>query len=218
MERTKKRATVTGDIKSKHVRNYGLILMALGLITLAALTTLTAMYVALFGIFMYVLIYGVAKRKTIYSTMIGSISGAIPPVVGYSAFSSSVDQGAMLLFFILVCWQMAHFYGIALYRKKEYKAAGLKVWPLVKGDWSTQVQAMFFIAFYTIFAMAMFILGYTGFIYLVVIMITGLGWLWYSVTLASRYNASEWGRKVFHSSLTVIIVTSIALSLGPLLP
>jgi len=218
MERTKKRATVTGYISTNNARNFGLILISLGCIILAVFNNLTTMYVALLGIFFYVIIYGVAKRRTPYSTMIGSVSGAIPPVIGYTAFSSSVDQGAMLLFFILVCWQMSHFYGIALFRKKEYKAAGIMLWPIVKGDWSTQLQAMVFIALFTIFTLTVFIFGYTGFIYLVVMMIAGLGWLWYSISNANKLNASEWGRKIFVSSLFVLVITCVALSLGPVLP
>lgn len=218
MERTKKRASVTGEIPSTYIRNYGLALIALGAVILSIFNNLTTMYVALFGVLIYVVIYGIAKRRTPYSTMIGAAAGAIPPVVGYTAYSSNIDQGAMILFFILVCWQMAHFYGIALYRKKEYKEAKLMIWPIVKGDWSTQLQAMVFIAIFTIFAMSVFIFGYTGFIYLVVMMVVGLTWLWYSVNIINKYNPTEWGRKIFISSLIVILITSVALSLGPVLP
>jgi len=217
MDRTKKRAIVSGQIKSESALIYAGILGALGALILGLLTNYTALLVALFGLFVYVGPYGLSKRKTPYSTIIGSLSGAVPPLVGYTAFSNSVDAPGIIIVCLLICWQMTHFAAISLYRKKEYKAAGLPIWSVVHGDWSTQLQAVGFIGLFTIFGVGLFIFGYVGYLFLLGIMITGLGWLWYSVVQTNKLPPGAWGKKVFLSSLIVIMATSLLLAVGPIL-
>ena len=66
------------------------------------------------GFFVYVVLYSLWKCRTIYGTAIGSIAGAVPPVVGYCAVSNRFDAGAFILFAMMVLWQMPHFFSIAL--------------------------------------------------------------------------------------------------------
>ena len=67
---------------------------------------------------LYVLVYTPIKHRSVYATLIGSISGAVPPVVGYTAVANNLDLGVLILFLILVFWQMPHFYSIAIFRIK----------------------------------------------------------------------------------------------------
>ncbi|HEY1645312.1 MAG TPA: heme o synthase [Candidatus Saccharimonadales bacterium] len=218
MERTKKRAVVTGEINTKSALKYALVLGVLGVLVLGIFTNALTLGVALFGLIVYVAVYGLAKRKTVYSTLVGALAGAVPPLVGYVAFTDTVDQGGVIIVFILICWQMTHFYGISLYRKKEYMAAKLPLWSIVKGDWSAQLQAMGFIAVFAVLNVSLFVLGYVGFIYLVVMMVVSLGWLWYCVVNVGKLSPSAWGRQVFLKSLMVILIFSVMLALGPVLP
>ncbi|MEI9913841.1 MAG: heme o synthase [Candidatus Saccharibacteria bacterium] len=218
MERTKKRATVTGKISDKSALIYATILAVLGIVILGIFTNRLAVFTSLFGMLIYIVFYGYAKRKTVYGTLVGSLAGAVPPLVGYTAYTNFIDLAGIMLLFVLICWQLAHFYGIALYRKKEYKAAGLPVWPIVKGDWSAQVQAIGSIALFSLFAISLFLFGYCGFIYIATVLVLGIGWLWYTVIHAGKLSAAVWGRKVFLSSLVVILVFSLAISFGPILP
>ena len=218
MERTKKRATATGQIVTKHALIYAAVLGIIGALVLIVFVNFLSLWVAALGYFLYVVIYGLAKRKTVYSTAIGSLSGAIPPLIGYTAITNSIDQAGVILVFILICWQLAHFYGISLYRKKEYAAAGIPVWPIVKGDWSAQLQALAFIGLFGIFSLSLFFLGYCGFIYLAATFVLSVGWLWYSLVQAGKLSAYDWGRQIFRSSLIVILAISVLLALGPILP
>lgn len=218
MERTKKRATVTGHIATKAALIYATTLGVIGCLVLGIFVNVLALGIALFGMAIYVIFYGLAKRRSVYGTLIGSLAGAVPPIVGYTAVTRSLDLASFVLFLTLVCWQLAHFYGIALYRKHEYQAAGLPVWPIVKGDWNAQLQAIGSIAFFGLFAVCLFLFGYAGFTYAGFTLVIGLVWLWYAVFQANRLTAAAWGRKIFLSSLVVILLFSIAIAVGPLLP
>jgi protoheme IX farnesyltransferase len=217
MERTKKRATVTGQIPLNDALIYGAVLGVIGCLILGIFVNVLALVVAIAGFVIYVVIYGAAKRKSVYGTMVGSLAGAIPPLIGYTAVTKNIDQAGLILVFILICWQLTHFYAISLYRKKDYVAAGIPVWPIIKGDWSAQLQAIGFIGLFTIFSVSLFFLGYTGYIYLAASFVLGIGWLWYSVVIAGKLTASAWGRKVFVSSLIVILAISVLLAVGPVM-
>src|SRR5208282_3822889 len=104
-----------------------------------------AVSVAFAAFFIYVVLYGFWKRRKTVATLVGSIAGAIPPVVGYVAVSNRLDVGAWILFSILVLWQMPHFFAIAMYRLEDYKAASVAVLPAVKGIYATKVQMLLYI-------------------------------------------------------------------------
>lgn len=218
MERTKKRALITGDISTKNALIYGLVIGILGSIVLLKYTNALTFQVALFGLIFYLAVYGFIKRRSVYGTLIGAFAGAVPPVVGFTSVTNYLDFSSVLLFAILVCWQLSHFYAISLYRKDDYAAANLPVWPVIKGDKSTETQILGFIAMYTVFASSLFIFGYCGFLYLLVILITGMTWLVSSLKSDLRSKPKQWGRQVFLSSLIVLLISSVAISLGPIAP
>ena len=140
MARTKKRALVTKTIPEFHAVVYGSILGILGFLLLLCNTNVLTALIAFIGFIFYVIVYGIFKRKSVHGTVIGSISGAVPPVVGYCAVTNNLDLGAFLLFIILVIWQMPHFYAIAIFRRDDYVAASIPVLPIKKGLFQTKIQ------------------------------------------------------------------------------
>ncbi|PLS81503.1 protoheme IX farnesyltransferase, partial [Candidatus Saccharibacteria bacterium] len=145
MSRTSKRAIPNGRVSLRTAYMYALILSLVGVATLALLTNALALTISLFGLFMYVVIYGIAKRRSLYGTHIGSISGAVPPVVGYVSISGRLDVTALLLFLIVALWQMPHFFAIAIFRAKDYAAAAIPVLPLVKGVEAARRQILAYV-------------------------------------------------------------------------
>ena len=141
MKRTKDRPTVTGEIKPNQVLILSLLMCLVGL-GLLALTTPLAAFLGFLGIFFYIVPYTMwSKRRTVYNTEIGSISGAMPPLIGWAAIYPDVTHPAVLgLFIILVLWQMPHFYAIAIRNHDEYKAANIPMLPVVKGVKRTYYQ------------------------------------------------------------------------------
>src|SRR5690606_5843685 len=141
LERTKNRPTVTGEIKTSKVVIMAVSMALLGVLALT-LTTPLAGLLGFLGLFFYVVPYTMwSKRRTIYNTEIGSISGAMPPLIGWAAIYPDITHPAILgLFVITVIWQMPHFYAIAIRKHDEYKIAKVPMLPVVKGIKRTYIQ------------------------------------------------------------------------------
>lgn len=218
MSRTKHRALVTGTVSTKAALLYAVALGVAGFMLLAVFTnTLTVLW-GVVGMFSYVVLYGITKRRGPYGTLVGSISGATPIAAGYSAVVGHVDTGTVLLFLIMALWQMPHFYAIALFRQKEYARAGLPVLPVARGAAVTKQYIIAFIVLFTVAAAALTVLDVTGLTYLVVMVALGLGWLWRGLKGFFTENDAKWGGSMFGFSLQVLLIFCVLISLDAFLP
>lgn len=213
MERTKERALVTGVISGQRACLFAAGLGCIGFLVLAVCTNVLAVIVAFTAFFIYVVLYGFWKRRKTIATLVGSVAGAIPPVVGYVAVSNQIDMGAWLLFSILVLWQMPHFFAIAMYRLEDYKAASVAVLPVVKGIHATKVQMLLYIVAFLVATSMLTFCGYTGYGYLVTMQLLGVIWLNMSYQGFKAKNDTLWARRMFLFSLVVIVVLSVMISI-----
>lgn len=211
MKRTKNRALVTGSISGRDAVLFASVLGLLGTATLAIFTNFLTLAIALTGFFVYVVLYGFWKRRSVYGTIIGSISGAVPPIVGYTAASGRLDAGAIILFFILVLWQMPHFFAIAIYRLKDYAAASIPVLPVKKGILNAKVNMMLYIIAFSVTASLLTVFGYAGYLYLIVVLLLSAAWLFQSLKGFYASDDVIWARQMFVISLIVITVLSLVL-------
>lgn len=218
MSRTKKRALVAGTVSTKNALIFATSLGWLGSLILAVQTNLVAWGAAMLGLFFYVIVYGIGKRRTVWGTVIGSISGAVPPVVGYTAVTGNVSLVAIVLFLILVFWQMPHFYAIAMFRLKDYRAAGIPVLPAVSGMRATKVQIIMYIYAFIAATALLNILGTTGDVYLFITLLLGTFWLWTGLKGFKVTDDERWARQMFRFSLLVITGWSIMISIDHWLP
>ncbi|MEC1718768.1 heme o synthase, partial [Schinkia azotoformans] len=144
MDRTKNRPTVTGNISLPTVFKMGIALTVLGFILLV-FTTIEATIYAFIGWFTYVILYTMwSKRRYTINTMIGSISGAVTPLIGWAAIESSLHIVPLVMFLILFIWQMPHTFSIAMRKYDEYKAAGVAMLPVVHGFEITKRQIVIY--------------------------------------------------------------------------
>lgn len=217
MRRTSNRATANGTITSMQAAIFAGILGVSGLLILLIGTTILATITAVIGMLAYVILYGWAKRVSHHGTLVGTISGATPPVIGYVAATGAYDLAALLLFVLLVCWQMPHFYAIALFRKTDYKRAGIPVLPLVYGDKATKLQAIGYLLLFWVTGIQFTAQGFTGYIFAGAISVLSITWLGFVVSHWQK-PGDVWGKKLFVFSLIVLPATSILLPLGRLLP
>jgi protoheme IX farnesyltransferase len=217
MSRTSNRALVTGIISSKFAIIYGLCLGLVGFIVLALFTNQLTLVIGLFAFILYVIIYGFFKRRTSYGTLIGSFAGATPPVAGYCAVSSHFDSAAIILFFIMVFWQMAHFYAISIFRFDDYKNASIPVLPVKKNIKVTKIQIVLYIVAFSFSVVLLSIYKYTKYIYLVSSIILSLYWLYASLVGFNSPDNKVWARNVFKNSLIVLLALSLMISLGSVL-
>jgi protoheme IX farnesyltransferase len=208
MARTKARALPQGQITTRDALLFAGSLGLIGVLILSLYTNLLASFVAAAGFIIYVALYSFWKYHTSYATLVGSISGAVPPVVGYCAASGRLDAGAVLLFAILVLWQMPHFFAIALYRSDDYAAASIPVLPLVKGVYATKVQMLLYIIAFTGASLLLTLLGYAGYAYLTVAMLLSIAWLALGIQGFKNGNDQLWARQMFRLSLVIIVALS----------
>jgi heme o synthase len=217
MQRTKKRATVTGAISIPRAAIVSLVFLVVGASVLYSLSGALALYLALLGHVLYVVVYGYAKRHTVRSTEIGALSGAMPPLVGYTAVAPEIDATVLSLFFILCAWQMAHFYAIALYRRKEYERAHIYLFPSRFGTKKTK-QAIIIYLFILLLTLLMpYALGAVGIFYACLVGGWTSYWIYAAIKKFSQ-SSDTWAQWVFKQSLFGLLVYSFALSTGALLP
>ncbi len=213
MERTKSRALVMGSISLRYAILFGAALGLCGIFILDFFVNLLAASSALFGLFAYVALYSFwGKRRSVYGTWVGSISGAMPPVVGYSAASGRLDAGAFILFLILVLWQMPHFYAIAIRRLPEYAAANIPVLPAVRGIRRAKISILLYIAAFIAATTLLKIFGYLGWTYLLIAIALGAWWLYAGIRGWRVADDAQWARDMFLRSLFVLLAFSILIA------
>lgn len=211
MARTRHRAFVKQSVSVRTALAFAVLLGLSGVATLATCANLLAVLSALIGLFVYLILYTFLKSRSVYGTEVGSIAGGIPPVIGYCAVSNHLDLGAILLFLILVLWQMPHFFAISLYRIDEFAAASLPVLPIQGGIQKTKIRMLIYVIAFLVAAPTLTLFGYTGYWYLISASLVGSVWLWLCVHGFNGQNERIWARKMFLASLQVIAWLSVVM-------
>lgn len=206
MERTKNRAIAAKTISAKNALLFGAILGVLGFLALYLFTNPLTVLIAAIGFFVYVVLYSMWKSHTVYGTAIGSIAGAVPPIVGYCAVSNAFDLGAVIFFSMMVLWQMPHFFAIAIMHYEDYAAAKIPVLPIEKGMLRTKIHMTAYIAAFIAVSALLTVYGYTGYAYLVIATLLGIVWLFMSIQGFYTANDKLWGQQMFRWSLCLITI------------
>lgn len=127
MNRTKNRPLVRGQISPLHAVSFALAcgIPGVTLLTLAV-NPLTGFLGAL-TIFLYTCCYTPLKRLSITNTWVGSVVGAIPPIMGWTAATGTLDTGALLLGAFLYSWQFPHFNALSWNLREDYSRGGYRM-------------------------------------------------------------------------------------------
>ena len=153
--RTASRPVAAGRITALRATAFGLTLLALSFLVLAAFANLLSASLSLSGGAFYVLVYTLwLKRSTPQNIVIGGAAGAIPPLAGWAAAHGRLGLGAAFLFVIVLLWTPPHFWALALLLAPQYRAARVPMLPVVRGERTTARQ----ILLYTIALLAMTLL------------------------------------------------------------
>ncbi|MEN9561111.1 MAG: hypothetical protein RIQ56_384, partial [Candidatus Parcubacteria bacterium] len=153
-----------------------------------------------------------SKRYTLHSTLLGAISGAMPPLVGYCAVRGEIDTGAVLIFLILSAWQFPHALSIAIYRLKDYTAAKVPVLPVSRGVRFTKKYILVTSALLTLLVPLLTFFGYTGFIYLGVMLSLCIYATFVSIQGFYSKDDVAWGRRLFLLSVAIIFAFSVLIA------
>lgn len=217
MQRTHKRALVTGKVSSLAAAIYATSLSLVGFFILLQTTNLTVVGLGLIGLVDYVILYGLAKRYTPFSTIIGSLSGAVSLAAGCVAATNSFRATELMLIVLLILWQMPHFYSIALYRREDYAEAGLPVMPVRKSAATAKRRIMSYIVALFIFSILFSLWGYAGVTCL--LLLCGSAGAWFIIGIKHyRLDSVSWGKQMFLFSLIVNLGISLAIAIGSVAP
>jgi protoheme IX farnesyltransferase len=213
MSRTKSRPTVTGRFKPSSVLILSISFMVIGEVLLFSTTTAAGLW-GIAGILSYVVLYSMwSKRRHVGNTIVGSISGAIPPLIGWAAVEPSLGAGALALFLIMFAWQPPHFYALAMRRTEEYRAAGIPMLPVVKGFARTKKSI---IAWILVLFPLPFLLSDLGMGFIILATLLNAGWLYFGIKGFKTEDDLKWATKMFIYSLnymTILFVSMIIFSI-----
>lgn len=212
MIRTQDRALPAGRMRPGFVLAYGICLGVVGALVLFLLVNPLVGWLSLLGMFVYIVVYTMwLKRTSTWSTSIGGISGAMPPVIGYCAVSGQVDAGAWILFALLFLWQPAHFWSLAIRRVEEYRAAGFPLLPVVKGIHRTKLQMIPYVVLLLPAGFALYFFGYVSLVYLIVTVLAGGVWLWHTLAGLRKGDHERWAKTNFIISINYLMLTFIVM-------
>ncbi|OCR22787.1 protoheme IX farnesyltransferase [Pseudomonas syringae] len=214
MERTKNRVLVQGLVSLKLALLYATILGVVGVGLLYTKANPLAAVFAVIGFVIYVGFYSLyLKRKSVHGTLVGSLSGAMPPVIGYVAVSNSFDFAALTLLVMFSLWQMPHSYAIAIFRFNDYLAAKIPVLPVERGILVAKRHILMYILAFLVATLMLTVGGYAGLNYMAVAAAMGMYWLYMAWKGYKAVDDIVWARKLFVFSIFTISALSVMMSL-----
>ncbi|QCI18986.1 heme o synthase [Buchnera aphidicola] len=213
MIRTKNRALVKKRLKPISACIFGIVLGTLGISILGLLVNFLSMSLSIIGFIIYVFMYTFLKRTSIYSTFIGSFSGSIPSLIGYTAANNTINIVCVILFIVFIFWQMSHFYAISLIYIEDYKNANLPVFPIIKGISKTKKHIFYYIICFILSSFVLTFLGYLGAIFLFFTSVLNFYWLYVSYLNIKEKKSLKYSSQIFYLSILVILFFNILISI-----
>ncbi len=211
MARTRARPLPLGQLTSLQTLVFASVVGGTGLFVLYALVNPLTMWLTLATFVGYAIVYTVIlKPLTPQNIVVGGASGAMPPVLGWTAVTGEIHSDALLLFLIIFAWTPPHFWALALYRKKEYAKAGVPMLPVTHGDRFTRLHVLL----YTLILVAVSVLPFTtrmsGVVYLAAALVLGAVFLGYALRIYADYSDAL-ARKTFRYSIVYLSLLFAAL-------
>ncbi len=184
MARTRRRPVATGRLTNADALGFSATLGLAGMLVLVWQVNMLTAWLTLASLVGYAVIYTVfLKRATPQNIVIGGLAGAMPPLLGWTAVTGSVDPNGLLLVLIIFAWTPPHFWALAIHRKEEYAQVDIPMLPVTHGNRFTELH----ILLYTFMLFAVSLLpvatGMSGMIYLVGATLLGLRFLQYAFRL-----------------------------------
>jgi len=211
MARTRGRPLPRGEVSSPETLFFLALIGGGGLYMLHQWVNPLTMWLTLITFVGYAIIYTVIlKPLTPQNIVIGGASGAMPPVLGWTAVTGEISADALLLFLIIFAWTPPHFWALALYRKLEYAKVGMPMLPVTHGDKFTRLHVLL----YTFILCAVTLMPYAtqmgGLIYLISAVILDAVFLYYAVKIYLDYS-DQLARRTFRYSIFYLTALFTAL-------
>jgi heme o synthase len=211
MARTRARPLPMGQLTSLQTLTFAAVIGGGGLWLLYVLVNPLTMWLTLATFVGYAVVYTVVlKPLTPQNIVIGGASGAMPPVLGWTAVTGQLAPDALLLFLIIFAWTPPHFWALALYRKHEYAKAGIPMLPVTHGDRFTRLHVLFYTLILTAVSLLPFTSQMSGYVYLAAAIALDAVFLGYAIKIYVDYSDAL-ARRTFRYSIVYLSALFAAL-------
>ncbi|MEY4556961.1 MAG: hypothetical protein RLY42_134 [Pseudomonadota bacterium] len=211
MRRTAWRPSATGELGQKQIIVFALLMGFAGMVLLWNFANPLTMWATLITFVGYAIIYTLLlKPATPQNIVIGGLSGAMPPALGWAAVANDLPAEAWLLVLIIFTWTPPHFWALALYRREDYKQSGLPMLPVTHGERFTLLHILLYTLVLIAATILPFIYKMSGYFYLVSALILGGMFLAYAIALFRNYS-DDLAKRTFRFSIIYLSLLFAAL-------
>tara|TARA_B100000767_G_scaffold273181_1_gene302632 strand:+ start:1400 stop:2293 length:894 start_codon:yes stop_codon:yes gene_type:complete len=211
MGRTHNRPVAKGKVKPLHAIIFAAILAVVGLGILYLLVNPMTAWLTLASSIGYAFIYtGYLKRATPQNIVIGGLAGAMPPLLGWVAVTGTIDPNALLLVLIIYAWTPPHFWALAIHKRDEYAKVEIPMLPVTHGLEFTGLQILLYTVLLIISTMLPYVVGMSGFIYLVGVTLLNIRFLYWALRLY-RGAYEQAAMKTFWYSIIYLMLLFVLL-------
>ncbi|MEM7249694.1 MAG: heme o synthase [Acidobacteriota bacterium] len=201
MNRTRQRPLPQGRLAPAVGLGFAVVTAVLALAVLWLKGNAITALVGLLALINYVFVYTPLKRRTSWALHVGTLSGAAPVLMGWTAMTGGFEAAGLVLFSLMVVWQLPHFLAIALFRQDEYAAAGLVVAPHEHGDDATRRVAVAYATALLPISLLLVPLHVAGWAYAAVAVVVNLMFMGMGASGVINSSGRPWARRFFAASL-----------------
>ena len=210
MERTKKRPLASGDISLTQALTFTAILLFIGSSLLLYFSNLLTLFITTFGFIFYSLVYTIyLKWATPQNIVIGGLSGALPPLIGWTAVTNEISLLPLILVLIIFLWTPPHFWPLAIDRLDEYKKEGVPMMPIAKGVSRTKKEMIVYSVLLLGASLAPFFYSLTGYFYLISTTALNLYFIYLCIAYLND-KENELSMKIFNFSVQYMLLFFLA--------
>jgi protoheme IX farnesyltransferase len=202
MARTQSRPLPTGNLDIRRAVAFAALLSVISMVVLVAFVNWLTAALTFASMVVYAVVYTVyLKHATPQNIVIGGAAGAMPPVLGWTAVTGTVDPYSLLLFLIIFAWTPPHFWALAIHREREYAKAGVPMLPVTHGATFTRVQILFYTVLLIVVSLLPYVTRMSGLVYLLGALAFGGGFLFHALALVLREDDLERPMRAFGYSI-----------------
>lgn len=210
MSRTKSRPLAAGNISLTEALTFTAILLFVGSSLMLYFSNVLTLMITTFGFIFYSLIYTIyLKWATPQNIVIGGLSGALPPLIGWTAVSNEISLMPLILVLIIFLWTPPHFWPLAIDRMEEYKKEGVPMMPIAKGVTRTKKEMVVYAVFLLAASLAPYIYGLAGIFYLVTTTALNLYFI-YLCLIYLNDKDNQLSMKIFNFSVKYMLLFFLA--------
>lgn len=218
MARTKNRPLVKGEISAANAKVFSGVLLVSGTILLLIFNNVLTLALTLLTWAFYSFFYTkILKFAGTQNIVIGGLAGAMPPLLGWTAITNSIDALPLLMVLIIFIWTPPHFWALSINRKEDYVAAKIPMMPVIKGTEHTKLQIALYSVLLAVTSIFPFATGYLGGLYFICAIVLNIGFIGLSIALIFD-KSNKLALPLFLYSIVFLTILFICMVLDKLLP